>query len=530
MRIALKLTALTFFCLCLLVAGNVNAAPRYWIYLKGKDTKGYKPEKNLSPATLSHRKQAGKALDQFSDVPLNVAYLQQLQSKGIKTRVASKWLNAVSAELSNEQLQQLDEMPFVLRAEPFRVHFKPASFKNEEAAEKASPGYSPPLKQINAEYFDRHDLDGSGIVVGLIDAGFRDADKQQALRHVFMRNQVKATLDKVDSNHNNNFFRNASGSVDTHGSTVLRHVAGYDSTTHIKSGCATGATFYLARTDDAKHEFRGEEDYWLAAMEWMDSAGVRIINTSLGYALGFDKPIENYRPDQMDGGSSAVVRAANMAVTDKDILVIVSAGNDGGNNDWRYYISTPADGKEVLSIGATLDPPYPRADYSGIGPAALPWLKPNLSCYSLNGTSFSAPVISGFAACVLQANPALTTLQLRDVLEKSANLYPYGNNYIGYGWPDAEKAVKLAKKPDAELDGAEEIKANNLKKEIDGSYTIKIKQGSEREAELFHKKDKRNVVSQEEVKLDGKYIHFTRPDGVDRTTVVDGLKVYEVIW
>lgn len=67
------------------------------------------------------------------------------------------------------------------------------------------------------------------------------------------------------------------------------------------------------------------------------------------------------------------------------------------------------------------------------------------------GTSSAAPVVSGVAALVLDANPNLTSLQVRDILLESAIVDNFvtshgavPNNTMGYGKVNAYKAVQLA--------------------------------------------------------------------------------------
>ncbi len=67
------------------------------------------------------------------------------------------------------------------------------------------------------------------------------------------------------------------------------------------------------------------------------------------------------------------------------------------------------------------------------------------------GTSSCAPVVAGVAALVLQANPTLTGLELRNIILQSAIVDSfvtrYGsapNNTMGYGKINAYKAVKMA--------------------------------------------------------------------------------------
>ena len=53
------------------------------------------------------------------------------------------------------------------------------------------------------------------------------------------------------------------------------------------------------------------------------------------------------------------------------------------------------------------------------------------------GTSFSAPLITGFAACAWQAKPDLTNWELLKEIEHSGDLYPYFDYAHGYGVPQA---------------------------------------------------------------------------------------------
>ena len=79
-------------------------------------------------------------------------------------------------------------------------------------------------------------------------------------------------------------------------------------------------------------------------------------------------------------------------------------------------------------------------------------MKPNVSAFGhaytanntgdekyhyVDGTSFSCPLVAGFAACALQACPGLPAMQHFHELEKSADLYPYFDYAFGYGVPQA---------------------------------------------------------------------------------------------
>jgi hypothetical protein len=153
---------------------------------------------------------------------------------------------------------------------------------------------------------------------------------------------------------------------------------------------------------------------------------------------------QRYFPEQMNGRRSLISRAANLAAR-KGILVVSAAGNDG-DNDW-VRIGTPADADSVLAIGG-LDPETGlHAEFSSYGPTADRRAKPNLAAFGvvltttpkgyerLEGTSFSAPLVAGFAACLWQKNRQLTAMQLFSGLEKSAELFPYFDYAHGFGRP-----------------------------------------------------------------------------------------------
>jgi hypothetical protein len=70
-----------------------------------------------------------------------------------------------------------------------------------------------------------------------------------------------------------------------------------------------------------------------------------------------------------------------------------------------------------------------------------------------SGTSYATPSVSGVIALVIEANPDLDPLQIKEVLKQTAerrgpasvpDVDPYWNRDFGYGMVDAYEAVKLA--------------------------------------------------------------------------------------
>ncbi|MFN4144940.1 MAG: S8 family serine peptidase [Runella sp.] len=494
---------------------------KYWIFLKDKNPQDTPA---ISAKTLQNRQRLGLTLFEATDLPLRKEYLSALSAvleSSTHLLHHSRWLNAVSARLTPTQKEQIQKLPFVEKIEPIDGHFYIA--KSQPYARHA---LAPVMTQVQAEEFRKMNLTGKNITVGVIDAGFLEAPSSDLLKHLFEANAILDRRDYVNPKltQSDKFYSTPESFSDFHGTEVLGAIAGQNHNNHTQHGLATDATFYLARTDHGTREWRGEEDNWVAAMEWMDSLGVRLINTSLGYAKGFTNPAENYKPSQMDGKTSVISRAAQIAVDQKGILLVVSAGNEGEDPNWRI-ISTPADAQGVLAVGATNQKFWNRIGYSSIGPEFLPYLKPNVSCFSLYGTSLSAPVITGFAACLMQADPSLSNKQIMEIIEKSAHLYPYGNNYVGYGVPLASRALALLQNP-AEATNvtfSREIKATG------GQMSLRLPEAGEM-VSVFRKKNATHVISQELIRLRDGQLTLKRREGEKRSTIDLKNEVIEVIW
>ena len=507
------------FCL---LTGLAEAQSKYWILFTGKDQTA---PPALSGVAIAQRQARTMPVDD-TDRPVSVAYLSQLVQMGIRPINRSRWLNAVSAQLTADQYAGVKQLPFVQAIQPIDPAIIITSIgqspKTSGHNAQKAPHLAPVMTQIEASDFEQAGLTGRFVNIGVIDAGFFGADSANALKHVFARQGVRRVRDYVNEKKtHSDLFRTLETMSDFHGTEVLAAIAGNDPTENIQYGLATDATFYLARTDQGNREYRGEEDNWVAAMEWMDSLGVRLINTSLGYAKGMSNPKENYEPRQMDGHTSLISRAAQIAADQKGILIIVSAGNEGDDRSWRI-ISTPADAQGVLAIGATNARLWNRIGYSSIGPESLAYLKPNVSCFSLYGTSLSAPVITGFAACIMQANPKLTNKEVMAIIEKSAHMYPYGNNYVGYGVPLASRAIALLRNQPLPAT-ARSVKASGK------SLTLAVV-SSEAAVSVFHKKDAIHVMQQEAVKISKGKLTLRREKGENQTTVDLKKEVIEVIW
>jgi subtilisin family serine protease len=240
-----------------------------------------------------------------------------------------------------------------------------------------------------------------------------------------------------------------------HGVLTLSNIAGYKPGQVI--GPAPRASYILARTENDSSETPIEEDNWVAAIEWADSLGVQVTSTSLGY-LTYDPPYTSWTWEDMNGHTTVITRAADLAVS-KGIVVVNSAGNNGFNS-LHNTLNAPADGDSVLTVGA-VDSSGVRTGFSSVGPttSSPPHIKPDVMgqgslvyCASYTdptgyiysgGTSHSCPLVAGVAALMLSANPNLTPMQVVDALRSTASRSTHPDNEYGWGIVNAPAAINM---------------------------------------------------------------------------------------
>ena len=218
-----------------------------------------------------------------------------------------------------------------------------------------------------------------------------------------------------------------------------------------------------------------------------------------------------------DGGSdgndpfSVLLNAAMEA----GIVVSVAAGNDGPSNDG---LSGMGASDLAITVGATDDANTIERDddtiasYSSRGPRRdngdgnpLNELKPEVTAPGTNiiqaegcvtsggcnnlipgqdasdntytsrgsGTSYATPAVSGILALMIEANPDLSPLEMKEILKFTAerkgeatqpDIDPYWNRDFGWGLVDAYEAVKLSL----------ELKHQNLTGKIDVNTQVHV--------------------------------------------------------
>ena len=435
--------------LCLLGSqAMAQSYAKYLVLLKDKAASPYsttKPEAFLSTRSINRRTKQGIAIN-TRDLPVNPSYITAIRQTGAKVWYSSRWLNAVYVETDNSTLQKILQLSFVKGIEANHALSAPstalsarASATNSKFAQTvddASYGNGiTQAKMIGATKLHNLGFQGEGMLIGVFDAGFKNANTITSLKPLFDEKRIIGTYDFVKNNQ-------AVYEDDEHGTMVLSCMGADVPGSFI--GTSPKASFLLLRSEDADTEYPIEEANWLIAAEYADSVGVDLINSSLGYSL-FDDVKLNYTYQNMDGKTTIAARAADWAAA-TGIVVCISAGNEGAKA-WKY-IATPADADSVLAVGAVTSTEL-KASFSSFGPSADGRVKPDLMAMgqssvvisatgtitNSSGTSFASPILCGMAACYWQQNPSLTAMQVIANLRKAGNRYTTPTPEYGYGIP-----------------------------------------------------------------------------------------------
>lgn len=431
---------------------------KYRLYLSNKQNNNYStsaPSDFLSEKAIERRARFSIKIEQ-NDLPVSKYYIDSLKNLGLEIITTSKWLNTVVVYSTDKNLiDTITNLDFIRSKAKCQnktitvqksvdLSSEQSSLENHNNDIYYDYGYgTTQISMLKGHALHQNGFQGQGIAIAVIDAGFYNVDLLPAFDSIRNNNQILGTRDFVDGD-------NQVYDASDHGMKVLSTMASNIPGQLV--GTAPKAHYWLLRSEKTDDEYTIEEDYWAAAAEFADSVGSDIITSSLGYSE-FDDLNQNYTYADLDGNTTLITKAADIAAS-KGILVVNSAGNLG-NDPWKY-ISAPADGDSVLAVGA-VDAYAKVVSFSGYGPTFDGRIKPNIcamgyktsvqsvdgSIIYANGTSFSAPIISGMAACLWQSLPELNNYEIIKRIEESSHQYSNPNNTMGYGIPDFEKAAGL---------------------------------------------------------------------------------------
>lgn len=396
------------------------------------------------------------------DLPICADYLDAVRSLGCRIRHSSKYLNAVSAFATPEQILRLSHVSFVTKIE--RVHTArrklpdvfqfPSTMSGEDGQRGATNGNGFRRRatgdstsyglsdfqnrQINVPPLHEAGLHGEGVLIAMLDTGFRRI--HDAVSHV----NVVAEWDFINNDSLTSDEPGDPAYQDMHGSLSLGTIAAFMPGYLI--GPAWAADYALAKTERFNRELMLEEDDFVRALEWADSLGADIVSSSLGYFTWYTYP-------DMDGDTAVTTRAADIAAS-RGILVVTAAGNEGPL-PWPGIIA-PADGDSVIAVGAA-DSLGEVMPFSSRGPTYDGRIKPDVLAmgelvasirwyehtgpWPFGGTSGATPLVAGACALILQMNPDWSPIEVREALWSTASHADHPDNDFGWGVIDAFAAA-----------------------------------------------------------------------------------------
>jgi subtilisin family serine protease len=452
--------------LLIILSTQVFTQEKFFIYFKDKGTENtnalnktsaayIQAVEDLSPKAVERRiKNMGEDFITYDDLPINKNYIAELENRGIQIIRKLSWFNSVSAVLTSDQIKSLQSLPFIKSIEPVKkLYFQndPLLTDDQQLFKGMDNNYNygVSLKQMSLSdvpLVHSKNINGQNVLIGILDSGF---DWQ--LHNSLKDRNVIAEYDFIFDDSVTANQPEDSPSQDSHGTYVFSIIAGFADS--ILIGPAFNSSFILAKTEDIRSETHIEEDNYVAALIWMESYGVDITTSSLGYNI-FDTGY-SYTYSDMDGRTTIVTKAAELSYQ-RGVSTFTAAGNEG-NNSWGYIIA-PADGFGTIAVGA-VDEFGNVASFSSHGPTYDGRIKPEVSAQGVstfgavagtsdgyryaNGTSAATPIASGVAALLLSAHPHLKNTQIRSIILESASNSSNPNNQIGYGIISSKDAIEF---------------------------------------------------------------------------------------
>jgi len=460
-----KIFTLFILCCCVVLFSKAQSTRHIVEFTDKKGTQFSlgNPSAYLSAKSIARRTKQKISIDS-TDLPLSKTYLDSIAAvPNVVIRNQSKWLNQILIITSDAAaLAKINSFPFVKSVKAIAPLARPtediiAKKKDQtyelgnELLSRMNNGtktegvndiqYGGTFNQIHiheGEYLHNLGFTGDGITIAVLDAGFQAYKTNPALDSMRLQGRVLGEWDYV--------MNEASVNEDyVHGAYCLSIIAANRPGSIV--GSAPHASFWLLRTEDVYSEYPVEEQYWIAAAEFADSAGTDMISTSLGYNI-FDDPSYNHTYPERNGNTTMITRAADLAAK-KGIIVTASAGNDGQRTDDYKFVSCPADADSVLTVGA-VNGAGTIAAFSCWGPNSAGKVKPNVVSVGQgtilantignpiggNGTSYANPNMAGLVACLWQAFPEFTNMEIIDAVQHSADRFLTPDERYGYGIPN----------------------------------------------------------------------------------------------
>ncbi len=451
---------------------NLGDTTKVWVYFADKGPDVAARLEAMADAcddkTLARRRlrRSVPGLVDERDVAVANDYIDAVSNTGAAIHVSSRWLNAVSAYVNEEQVNALAALPFVTRIEPVRGGRRIGLVETNRLSSPAGRsiyGYAElQLSQINLIALHGEGFTGAGMTVGILDTGFQRS--HSAFHHPDHPLSVIAEWDFINGDGDTSAEPGDPGDQHVHGTLILGTLAAYAPDELL--GAAYEAEYILCKTEDITGEYPAEEDNYVAGLEFAELNGADVVTSSLGY-------IDWYTQDDLDGLTAVTTIAVNVA-TENGVICCTAAGNNGhdGNPNTSALIA-PSDAFQVITCGA-VEANDETAGFSSDGPTADGRVKPELLAlgdgtatvdpygnqgyWGASGTSLSTPLVAGAVTCVLQANSTWSVDLMRQQLFETASDFVFSGEpdplfVRGYGIVDAQAAAHATVPADLNGDG-----------------------------------------------------------------------------
>jgi len=394
---------------------------------------------SLSALTLEHEKR-------FS-VFIHYRYhptkrdIQALQNMNLQISYVARYINVICVRnVSAQLIYTLANLPNVVM-----IELQPHIYPHLDISVRAIKARNSPIYSPNTAW--ELGYTGKNITVAVLDTGVDD-------EHEFLRGKFVAGFDCSGTvSHVTN-----PDDKDGHGTHVASIIMGTGGTTGKYVGVAPDAKLVDVKILSERGVNLG--DQLIRGIEWViankEKYDIKIINLSIGSDI--EDPY----------GTSAISQAANQAV-ESGIVVVAAAGNEGPDSE---TLLAPSVADDVICVTALDDRNTINrnddviAEYSSRGPRGDGAKKPDVCApgtniwgakaaetgqatnetIAMSGTSMAAPHVAGLAALILEANPKLSPLQVKEIILKTAEDKGSEGWDPNYGWGeiDAYKAVQAA--------------------------------------------------------------------------------------
>lgn len=381
--------------------------------------------------------------------------IAQLREIGILGGTLYRVLPMISISATRHQIAAASRLPQVRSIYGNRtLNFNSDSYLNATQTNRVATDRDLQIKNAGMP------VSGRGVTVAVLDTGVNAAHNDLAgkvVQNVRLNDTQSAPLGFMNPAPVENLVN--TDLVSGHGTFVAGLIAASGVSSGGKyNGVAPGANILGLSAGDLNLSFV------LAGFDYLLERGaqynVRVVNCSFSANTVFDV--------------NDPVNIATKILTERGVSVVFSAGNSGaGNGTLNPYSVAPW----VVSVGAT-DEKSRLASFSSRGTFEDVLQKTSLVAPGVNvvglrsvgtqtgtlgvagadaqrlsvgempfyttasGTSFSAPIVAGTIALMLEANSNLRPAEIKDILQRSATPLPnYYNHEVGAGMLNAYAAV-----------------------------------------------------------------------------------------